>query len=666
MFVLKTLGRLVLGNQESSQLLSIENGSLQLAKGGEKTSGIKLVRREEDGKFALEVQGLSVVLGAKTTLARKSNALSVKEGEKVLFEWRAGADVLGATLDMFQVTVAQCLYEVKTGKAASQASDAEIQQFIHTERQSDDSEDVLFESEEAEFYVFDAETNIFKLKNGKARARITEGFYLKVVSDRADGFMVEHEQKVDPDGTVHTDRPSKSFIWCHFAASGQVLTFSLRFKEASSLMALSNAVGEAIYEILNEGEKVSADASRFLLNPFGGGNEIEMTDAPPLSISDDDEDEVDDERDSTDREVSTSEDEEYSEEERKVGAKGEEKYSNLAVGYKHDRSFVAKGKRIGVFRHTADDRLEHTTDLKIKTKNAEFSPARMMLHQEDSSLLLMNPEDRRHLYKMDLERGEVVETWQVDADRDVNCILPSAKYAQLTMEPTLIGLNDNSLFRIDPRLSGSKRVEGESKTYAVKNKFSCGATTGEGELAVGSAKGEIRLFNALDKRAKSLLPGFGDPILGIDVTDSGRWIIATCKTYLLLINTEMEQTDKNGFQTSMASKGKPPIRLSLKPEHVAYMGAPLNFTPARFSTGAAEERSIITSSGPFVITWSLRRVQQGRLFEYGIKRYEEAVVADGFRYGQEKSIVVALPEYVTMVSKKSLAAPSPKTLKKRN
>ena len=57
-------------------------------------------------------------------------------------------------------------------------------------------------------------------------------------------------------------------------------------------------------------------------------------------------------------------------------------------------------------------------------------------------------------------------------------------------------------------------------------------------------------------------------------------------------------------------------------------------------------------------------MQQGRLYEYGIKRYEEAVVADGFRYGQERSIVVALPEYVTMVSKKSLAAPSPKNLRK--
>ena len=47
------------------------------------------------------------------------------------------------------------------------------------------------------------------------------------------------------------------------------------------------------------------------------------------------------------------------------------------------------------------------------------------------------------------------------------------------------------------------------KQYVVKNEFSCGATTGKGELAVASSKGDIRLYDKLDKRAKTLLPGFG-------------------------------------------------------------------------------------------------------------------------------------------------------------
>jgi hypothetical protein len=53
----------------------------------------------------------------------------------------------------------------------------------------------------------------------------------------------------------------------------------------------------------------------------------------------------------------------------------------------------------------------------------------------------------------------------------------------------------------------------------TKNKFSCAATTGKGELAVASAKGEIRLYNKLSTRAKTMLPGLGDAIIGIDTTE---------------------------------------------------------------------------------------------------------------------------------------------------
>ena len=664
--MLKTLGRLVLGNKENSQLLSIDNGSLLLKNNTKKPSAISLVRKEafdrnkkanSTPQYAIEVQGLSVVLGANTSLIRKGSLFLVQQGKDVVIEWEAPADTMLATLEMFQVTVAQCLFEAKSGKSATQASDSEIKDCIITQFDNKGmAGDVLFESDPAEFFIFDSSTNIFALKTKNTKAIITKDsrtsafrFFIKDV----EGDSILHEQKIDPDGTIHTDRPSKSFIWCHFTDVGQVWTYSLRFGEASSLMSLSNAFGQAIYEILNQ-EKISKADTKYLLNPFGGGNEIEMTEAPPLSVSSSE----------SESEIDRTEDSELSEEETyRAGYGGTEKYSNLAIGYKNDRSFVAKGSNIGIF-YTDDDRLIHSTDLKVKFHKQPFSPNKMMLHQGDSSLLLMNPQDTHNIFKMDLERGEVVESWKIDENRDVANILPSSKYSQMTDDPTLIGLNDNSIFRIDPRLPGTKRVESESKTYVVKNKFSCGATTGRGELAVGSQKGEIRLFNALDKRAKSLLPGFGDPIIGIDVTESGRWIVATCKTYLLLINTEMEGNDKNGFQTSISTKGHPPIRLSLRPEHVAYIGAPLCFTPARFSTGAAEERSIITSSGPFVITWGLRRIQQGKLFDYAIKRYEDSVVADSFRYGQEQSIVVALPEYVTMVSKKSLSAPSPKILKK--
>jgi hypothetical protein len=130
----------------------------------------------------------------------------------------------------------------------------------------------------------------------------------------------------------------------------------------------------------------------------------------------------------------------------------------------------------------------------------------------------------------------------------------------------------------------------------AQTRFCCGATTRDGHLVVGSKKGTINLYNAkllevvlnlnilhhlIERnvdichvnwvhsfskgneftkdtakiggvgsapRAKTTLPGCGDPILGIDVTADGKWILATCKTYLLLIPASHPKGNLTGFQ----------------------------------------------------------------------------------------------------------------------
>ena len=77
-----------------------------------------------------------------------------------------------------------------------------------------------------------------------------------------------------------------------------------------------------------------------------------------------------------------------------------------------------------------------------------------------------------------------------------------------------------------------------------------------------------------------------------------------------------------------------PRRLQLRPEHVSFLGGTIKFTPARFnitSSNDEEEASIVTSTGPYVITWNFRRVKQGKLYDYTIKQYHETIVADNFR-----------------------------------
>ena len=84
-------------------------------------------------------------------------------------------------------------------------------------------------------------------------------------------------------------------------------------------------------------------------------------------------------------------------------------------------------------------------------------------------------------------------------------------------EQTFLGLSDNALYRVDPRLAGNKLVDDQLKQYATKNAFSAAATTEKGHIAVASEKGDIRLFDRLGINAKTLIPALGDPIIGMDV-----------------------------------------------------------------------------------------------------------------------------------------------------
>lgn len=677
-----------------SQCFNDEEGTatLILRRGSDAFSYELLVSVVDSASFENEAGPFKLRADLSFTLLKDQNLFYWNEPEgpesNLIWEFVINErETSPTTVEMFQMTVAQCVFEVENKKSQSFASDKEIQVYLLTDTANNkeeatkpptllpSSDSVVFQSDEASFHVFDGNTGLFVPKHFQVKAFIVRSsankpweYSLQIYSNNtsSESISLLHSQIIDPDATQHLDRVTFSFIWCHFTVTGYIWTFSLKFSNLYSVLNFANVYNQSVYETLNHEKwsKVSEDDAKYLLNPI---IDVEMTQALPLEFESDNESSDDSENES---DTGLGNNLNNSTESFSMFKARKQKNQMLSVGYKSDRSFVARGDAIGIFK-PGQEGLEFVHEAKVSyldsnNKNKDFKLSKMMLHQGDEALLLMNPDAPNSVFKMDLQRGEVVEEWKVHDDAKVTSILPNSKYSQMTGESTFIGLNSNSIFRIDPRLPGTKRVETEMKSYAVKNDFSCGATTGSGELAVASAKGELRLFNKLDKRAKTLLPMFGDPILGVDTTENGKLILATCKTYLLLINTELtDGSGATGFTKSMGGAESKPIpkRLQLKPEHIAYMGSAPSFTPARFSTGQSEERAIITSSGPYVITWNLRRVKQGHLYDYQIKKYDDVVVADNFRYGQDRSIVVTLPENVTMISKKSLACPSPKSLR---
>ncbi|PHH78954.1 hypothetical protein CDD82_2737 [Ophiocordyceps australis] len=462
-----------------------------------------------------------------------------------------------------------------------------------------------------------------------------------------------------------------SFVFNYFSKDGTARSWLLRFKDQPTLEKAQQAVLQAIWERLNETKwaKIQEKEREYVLDSFA---DLAMEDAPEHQEEEEEEDEspVDDEDDQgVHSEAYDSEDDEHAEQERNQG----DVNSQLAVGYKHDRSFVVRGSKIGVFSHTDDNRLKFATNIsKVTTPNGKLmSPKKVMLHSEDRDLIMQNRVDPNKLYRMDIEYGKVVDEWNVHDDVPVVNFAPENKFAQMTAEQTFLGISNNALYRIDPRLSGNKLVDTDMKQYASKNDFSALATTEKGYIAVASNKGDIRLFDRLGIRAKTQLPALGDPIIGMDVSADGRWILGTTKNYLLLIDAQQKggkNEGKLGFERAFSADSKPhPRRLGLTPEHVAQFhyetGKPVSFTPAKFNTGAgAEETSIITATGPYIIEWNLKRLLRSPKGAYKIKRYQEDVQADDFKFGSDKNVIVALPNEVNMVAKQSLRRPTRESL----
>ncbi|KAE8308778.1 VID27-domain-containing protein [Aspergillus transmontanensis] len=526
----------------------------------------------------------------------------------------------------------------------------------------------ILAKEKAELHMFDFPSGTFVIQDADVTATVSEignwQYWLQISGNEKEWLG----QAVVADINPVFNFEYLSFIFNHYTEDGSAYSWLLRFKDQETEERFQEGLMQALWEQLNEMKwvKVKEDDREYVLDAF---QDLTMEDAADNREEEEEEEEEEDEEDQHDGQRSEHYDSDEEEDDVVTRDDDGNVNSQLAVGYKHDRSFVVRGSKIGVFKHTADNNLEFSTTIsKVETPNGKlFSPKKVMLHAEDSNMILQNSENPNSLYRMDLEYGKIVDEWNVHDDIPVNTFAPETKFSQMTNAQTFVGASHNALYRIDPRLAGSKLVDADLKQYASKNDFSSVATTEKGYIAVASNKGDIRMFDRLGINAKTHIPALGEPIIGLDVSADGRWVLATCRTYLLLIDSlqkEGKNEGKLGFERSFGKDSKPqPRRLGLQPAHVAQFQhetkKPLAFTPARFNTGVdSQETSIITATGPFIITWSMKKVLAGRKDPYTIKRYSEEVMADNFRFGSDKNVIVALPNEVNMVAKRALQKPT--------
>ncbi|KAK4184291.1 VID27 cytoplasmic protein-domain-containing protein [Podospora australis] len=530
----------------------------------------------------------------------------------------------------------------------------------------------ILAAEIAELHFFDFPSGAFVQQDASVTATVSEigdwKYWLQIKSADRDWLGIPVVADINPVFNFEF----LSFIFNQFTDDGSAYSWLLRFKDQATLERFQEGLLQALWEQLNEMKwsKIKDKERDYVADAF---NDLTMEDADYPEEEEEEEERYEsaEEEEASDDDRPRSEHYDSDEEADDVDftPKDGDVNKQIAVGYKHDRSFVVRGSKIGVFKHTPNNHLEFSTNIsKVETPDGElFSPKKVMLHNEDRNLILQKDSDPNKLYRMDLEYGKVVDEWKVHEDIPVVTFAPENKFAQMTHEPTFLGISRNALYRVDPRLSGTKLVDAQLKQYVSKNDFSAISTTEKGHIAVASNKGDIRLFDRLGINAKTHIPALGEPIIGLDVSADGRWVLATCRTYLLLIDA-MQKSGKNegklGFEKSFAADQKPqPRRLALTPEHVAQFayetGKGVHFTPAKFNTGeGASETSIITATGPYIIEWNLKKILTGKKSPYLIKRYSDDVKADDFKFGTDKNVIVALPHEVNMVNHARLKRPT--------
>ncbi|QLL32531.1 hypothetical protein HG536_0D00530 [Torulaspora globosa] len=519
-----------------------------------------------------------------------------------------------------------------------------------------------------EIFVFDPIQGIFVWQQDAVGLTIVEtGDYEYWLA--LEGKSLKMGTDLSPNINPTFDLQKNSFIF-NYTFNGITLSYMLKFANSEDVLSFKSILSKCLWLTLNKKpwEDLPDNEKVYVTNT--------------AATVDEELDEIlkeDSNESSSENELSESDEEDNLEHSSRIlssesfgesaglGRPKSEGNRSLTVAFKNDRSYVVRGNKIGVFKVDSEglDFVAAIQDVSDLAGN-RIDPTNPMLYMEDKALVLRDGKDSEKIYKMDLERGKIVEEWETGGKNMIQ-VGPAKKFDQMTPEQTLLGVSKKGLFKLDPRLNKKdKVVQEQSKEYASNYKFSTLGTTENGYIAVGSENGDVRLYDRLGIRAKTAIPSLGQPIRHITTSSDGRWLLCTCDTSLLLMNLTV-QTGKNagsiGFLKPFpASENAKTYILNISPEHASYIVTstrkPIKFTKAYFNTGVGkEEQTIVTSTGQFAVSWSLKKIIKGDNKSYVMKRYEADVIEDNFEFGTDRKVIVALKDDVSVSKIKSFKTP---------
>lgn len=280
---------------------------------------------------------------------------------------------------------------------------------------------------------------------------------------------------------------------------------------------------------------------------------------------------------------------------------------------------------------------------KFEYNKRNIAPAKGLLHNEESKLLLLDDKDKNAVYYMDIERQKIVSRFDTEG-LPASILCPTFKEGGRSQDPTFTCANSRALYMMDSR---QKSARVHTLEYKTNPNFSAAATDEHGHIVLGSRTGTLRLYDGEPNKdgkykiAKTQLETFNEPIKSVDVTKDGSWILATTRNCLILFNTRLKSTGKTGFETRLGKTKPTGIYLRLSEKDVVKYGLTnIDFAAAVFD---ASNDNILTSTGNLAIIWDFKAIRRGQWPVNAKIKLTDAFIKDT-KAMQDGSVIVAYPQ----------------------
>ena len=483
---------------------------------------------------------------------------------------------------------------------------------------------------------------------------VSQKFEYTICTETLDGLLISID-KISEEicGQILDNENSKYFCWisskCYTKIIGDCLGFSFDKNEDSE--TLKKILDKCLYETKNKQpyENIDEDNRKIL---------EKATDYNNIDCFSSDEDEKKEEEKKENSKKNREEILDLDEKFKEIDTSKEILNKFCINSLSNDRTFcITDNNEIVVYKANEDnDTFEKISSMPVvqEYKGEDICFSNGLLYKSENNMLLLDENNPFVLYQYDLPKEKIVNEWKTDKT-SISDICSLKKRGQTTDEPLIYGVNSKSVFTLDERVNNKNNIV-DIKTYTTKNYANKIMSNDNGQFVTGSIKGDLRIYDKMGIKAKNLFSFYGDPIRYIDISSDGQYILLTCDKYLILINSGCNEEDKNSFlKTIKTVERKTPLRLQIKTTDVAKYGLNnANYTAAKFNKNKSGENNIITSLGEYIIIWNYNDIRKGKISSYKIRKVNDLVIDNDFKFGKGNKIVIAMPTKIRIQNQKKI------------